>query len=117
MLEEAIVRDPNFVLAYCEMAKWEDEMYLDRSAAPPDLVATTRTADRRSVAEEALGKARRLQPDSGAVHLALARHALQINRDVEEADIQIQLARRGLPNDGQVEEIAGRVARRKDRWD
>ena len=117
MLEEAIARDPNFVLAYCEMAKWEDEMYFDQSTAPPDVVATTLTVDRRSVAEEALEKARRLQPDSGAVHLALARHALQINRDVEEADLQIQLARRNLPNDGQVEEIAGRVARRKDRWD
>jgi len=59
MLEEAIARDPNFVLAYCEMAKWEDEMYFARSAAPPDVVATTLTVDRRSVAEEALEKARK----------------------------------------------------------
>jgi len=117
MLEEAIARDPNFVLAYCELAKWHDEMYYVRADAPPEVVATILTIDPRSVAEEALEKARRLRPDSGAVHLALARHALQINRNVEEADIQIQLARRSLPNDGQVESIAGRVARRQDRWD
>src|SRR5205807_323829 len=27
MLEEAITRDPNFVLAYCELARWHDDLY------------------------------------------------------------------------------------------
>jgi tetratricopeptide (TPR) repeat protein len=62
-------------------------------------------------------KARRLQPDSGPVHLALAHHALQISNNVEEAGVQAQLARRALPGDAQVEAVAGRVARRQDRWD
>jgi serine/threonine protein kinase/Flp pilus assembly protein TadD len=117
MLEEAIARDPNFVLAYCELAKWHDEIYFVRTGAPPEALASALTIDHRALSEAALEKARRLQPESGAVHLALARHALQIDRNVEEADIQIQLARRSLPNDGQVEAIAGRVARRQDRWD
>jgi hypothetical protein len=42
-------------------------------------------------------KARRVQPNSGAVHLLLARHALQISNNAEEAEVQIQLARQTLP--------------------
>jgi TolB-like protein/tetratricopeptide (TPR) repeat protein len=113
MLEEAIRRDPNFVLAYCELARWHDELYFRRNVGPPE----ERSIDHRSLSEAALEKARRLQPDSGAVHLALARHALQISNNVEEGAIQIQLARKALPNNAQVEAIAGRAARRKDRWD
>ena len=69
------------------------------------------------MAEAALESARRLQPDSGAVHQELALHALKISNNVEEAAIQVQLARLSLPNNAQVEAIAGRVARRQDRWD
>ena len=113
MLEEAIRRDPNFVLAYCELARWHDELYFRRNVGPPE----ERLNDHRSLSEAALEKARRLQPDSGAVHLALARHALQISNNVKEGAIQIQLARNALPNNAQVEAIAGRAARRQDRWE
>jgi tetratricopeptide (TPR) repeat protein len=113
MLEEALARDPHFVLAYCELARWHDDMYWSRNVGPDE----ERAVDHRSLSEAALEKARRVQPDSGLVHLALARHALQINSDAEEAEVQIQLARKALPNNAQVEAIAGRIARRKDRWD
>jgi serine/threonine protein kinase/tetratricopeptide (TPR) repeat protein len=113
MLQEAVARDPNFALAYCELARWHDDMYYQRNVGP----AEERAVDHRGLAEAALEKARRAQPDSGLVHLALARHALQINSDVEEAEVQIQLARTALPNSAQVEGIAGRIARRQDRWD
>ena len=112
LLEQAVTRDPNFVVAYCELAKWHDDFYFQRDVGPSEDV----TIDHRGLAEAALEKARRLQPDSGAVHLALARHALQINNNSEEAEIQAQLARRTLPNNAEVEAIAGRVARRQDRW-
>src|SRR5215469_9642669 len=113
MLQEAVARDPNFALAYCELARWHDDMYYGRNVGP----AEERAIDHRSLSEAALEKARRVQPDSGLVHLALARHALQINSDVEEAEVQIRLARKALPNSAQVEAIAGRIARRQDRWD
>jgi len=113
MLQDALKADPNFILAYCELAKWYDELFYMGDDLPPE----GRTVDYRSLSEEALEKARRVQPDSGAVHLALARHALQINRNPEEADIQIQQARRTLFNSAELEAIAGRVARRRDRWD
>jgi serine/threonine-protein kinase len=113
ILNRAVTRDPNFVLAYCELAKWHDELYFQRNVGPPEEQAV----DHRSLAEIALEKARRLQPEAGAVHLAFARRALQINRDAEHAGYEIERARETLPNDAEVETIAGRVARRADRWD
>jgi TolB-like protein/tRNA A-37 threonylcarbamoyl transferase component Bud32 len=113
MLEQAVTRDSNFVAAYCELAKWHDAIHFDREHFP----AEEQAIDHRSLAEEALEKARRVQPDSGAVHLALARHALQINHNVEEGGIQIQLAQKTLFNNAELETMAGRVARRQDRWD
>jgi tetratricopeptide (TPR) repeat protein len=113
LLEQAVARDPNFVLAYCELAKWHDDLYFQRDIGPPEELAI----DHRTLAEVALEKARTLQPDSGAVHLELALHALKINKNLEEAENQVELARRTLPNNAEVEANAGRVARRQDRWD
>ena len=113
MLDKAVARDPNFLGAYCELARWHDDLYFQRQVGPPE----ERAVDHRSLAEIALAKARRLQPEAGAVHLASAKHALQINRDPEHAEYEIQRARQTLPNDPQVESIAGRIARRADRWE
>lgn len=113
LLNQAVARDPNFVLAYCDLSKWHDELYFQRNVGPPEEQAV----DHRSMGEIALEKARRLQPDSGAVHLQLALHALQINRDPEQAGYEVERARQTLPNNAQVETIAGRIARRADRWD
>ena len=113
LLERAVARDPNFVPAYCELATLHDELYFQRHIGPRKELAI----DHRSLAEVALEKARRLQPDSGAVHRHLATHALQIDRDPQEAAVQVQQARLTLPNDAQVEGIAGRVARRQDHWE
>jgi serine/threonine protein kinase len=113
LLEQAVARDPSFVLAYCQLAEWHDDLYFQRNVGPREEL----TVDHRSLAEIALEKARRLQPDSGPVHRELAIHALMINHDVDEAALQIQLARQSLPNDAQVESTAGRVARRQDDWE
>ena len=113
MLNEAVARDPNFALAYCELARRHDDLHFQRNVGPPEEQAV----DHRSLAEIALAKARRLQPNSGAVHLAHAIHAIQINRDAEHAAYEIERARLSLPNDPEVETIAGRIARRADRWD
>src|SRR5207253_3526290 len=113
MLEEAVQRDPNFVLAYCELAKWHDEFSSFKSISSPEEQAI----DHRSLAEDALEKARRLQPDSGALRLALARHAIKTTNNMEEAATQIELARRNLFNNAELETFAALVARRRDRWD
>src|SRR6266480_1608190 len=80
LLEQAVARDSKLVLAYCELAKWHDDLYLQRNHGPPEELAV----DHRSLAEVALEKARTLQPDSGAVHLELADHALTITKNLEE---------------------------------
>ena len=112
MLEEAVTRDPNFVLAYCELAKWHDEFSSFKAVSSPEEQAV----DHRSLAEDALEKARRVQPDSGIIHLALARHAVKTTYNIEEADTQIRLARQTLFNNAELETFAGRVDRRLDRW-
>jgi TolB-like protein/Flp pilus assembly protein TadD len=111
LLEQAVRLDPNFVLAYCEQASLHDEM-----AAASALIPEERAVDHRSLAEAALAKARRLKPDAGEVHKALARHLYLITRDNEQAQTEVDLARTTLPNDNELENIAGRLARAAGRW-
>ena len=69
-LNEAVERDPKFVLAYCELAKAYDKLYQTKDITPVE----KRNVDYRALAEAALEKARRIEPDFGPVHLALADH-------------------------------------------
>ena len=62
-------------------------------------------------------KARRIQPDIGPVHLALAYHFLWANNDFSQAHAEIDLARRTMPNSAELEMTAGAIARRQSRWD
>jgi serine/threonine-protein kinase len=112
-LDQAVERDPKFVLAYCQLAKAHDILYLTRQVTPVE----NRTVDHRALAEVALEKARRIQPDIGPVHLALADHFLWANNDVSQARVEIDLARRTMPNSAELETTAGAIARRESRWD
>ena len=113
LLNEAVTRDPSFTLAYCELAKAHGRMSFYKAGA----TAEELSVDHRSLAEVALQKARRLRPDSGELHLAQAFHFLYVTKDLDQARIETDLARRTLPNNAEVEFIAGRVARRQGRWD
>src|SRR6266568_410553 len=113
LLDQAVERDPKFVLAYCELAKAHDILYLTRQVTPVE----NRTVDHRALAEAALEKARRIQPDIGSVHLALAYHFLWANNDLSQAHVEIDLARRTMPNSAELETTAGAIARRQSRWD
>jgi TolB-like protein/Flp pilus assembly protein TadD len=112
-LDQAVNRDPKFVLAYCELAKAHDILYLTRQVTPVE----NRTVDHRALADAALEKARRIQPDIGPVHLALAYHFLRANNDVSQAHVEIDLARRTMPNSAELETSAGAIAGRQGRWD
>ena len=113
LLNQAVTRDPSFTLAYCELAKAHGRMSFYKAGA----TAEELSVDHRSLAEVALQKARRLRPDSGELHLAQAFHFLYVTKDLDQARIETDLARRTLPNNAEVEFIAGRVARRQGRWD
>jgi serine/threonine-protein kinase len=112
-LDQAVERDPKFVLAYCDLAKAHDILYRTRQVTPIE----NRTIDHRALAEAALEKARRIQPDIGPVHLALAYHFLAANNDVSQARVEIDLARRTMPNSAELETSAGAIAGRQGRWD
>ena len=113
LLNEAVNRDPKFVLAYCALAKAYDGLYQTKDITPVE----KRSVDYRALAEAALEKARRIQPDIGPVHLALAHHFLWANNDLSQARVEIDLARRTMPNSAELEDTAGAIARRQSRWD
>jgi serine/threonine-protein kinase len=113
LLNEAVNRDPKFVLAYCALAKGYDGLYQTKDITPVE----KRSVDYRALAEAALEKARRIQPDIGPVHLALAYHFLWANNDFSQARAEIDLARRTMPNSAELEDTAGAIARRQSRWD
>src|SRR3989440_10225996 len=62
LLNKAVARDPNFFLAYCQLAFAHDLVYQQE---------TDRTPARLDLAKSAIDSAFRLRPDSGEAHLAL----------------------------------------------
>jgi TolB-like protein/Tfp pilus assembly protein PilF len=86
-LEQAIRFDPKFTLAYCELAKAHDFIYLVYDLTP----------ERRASAEAAMSSAQHLQPDLPEVHLAYAYH-LYAYRDYERALVQVEIAKRSRTN-------------------
>jgi serine/threonine-protein kinase len=113
LLDQAVARDPKFVIAYCELAKAHDALYRTRYGAPLE----EQTVDHRSLAQSALENARRIAPDAGYVHLALADHFFSANGDAQQARVEIDMARKSLPNNADLEGTAGTIARAQDRWD
>jgi serine/threonine protein kinase/tetratricopeptide (TPR) repeat protein len=113
LLNEAVDRDPKFVLAYCGLANAYDTLYQAKEITPVE----KRNVDYRALAEVALEKARRVAPDFGPVHVALADHFVMANNDVEQGRLEIDLARQTMPNSAALETTAGSIARRQSRWD
>ena len=113
LLNEAVNRDPKFVLAYCELARAYDKLYQAKDITPVE----KRDVDYRALAEAALEKARRVAPDFGPVHLALADHFVLAHNDVEQGRLEIDLARQTMPNNAALETSAAAIAGRQGHWD
>ena len=107
LLEEAVERDPNFVLAYCMLGRLQLELYWG---------GYDHTPARRELANTAIQNAARLQPDAGEVHLALAIYAYQGFRDYDRARVELDLARRTLPNNAYIYYVTALIDRRQGRW-
>jgi serine/threonine-protein kinase len=105
LLEEATQRDPNFALAYCALSQTEDDLY-------------DQTGDRThlDLAKKAVDAALRVLPDLGETHLELARYYFYAG-DFDRAHDELAVARRTLPNDSEAFFMAGRIDRRRNRWD
>ena len=65
LLNKAVARDPNFFLAYCQLAFVHDLIYQQE---------IDHTPARLALAKSAIDSAFRLRPDSGEAHLALGWH-------------------------------------------
>jgi TolB-like protein/Tfp pilus assembly protein PilF/class 3 adenylate cyclase len=108
LLEQAVARDPAFVLAYYQLAHAHDQMYL---------LEFDHTQDRLDLAEAAIQSVKRLRPDSGEADLALAKHLYWGYRDYDRARQALAAARRALPNDPLPFLLTGYIDRREGRWD
>jgi TolB-like protein/class 3 adenylate cyclase/Flp pilus assembly protein TadD len=108
LLQQAVKRDPSFVLAYYQLAHADDQLYVR---------AIDHTAERLKLAEAAIESLCRLQPDSGEAHLALAKHFYWGYLDYDKARNELAAARRGLPNDPVVFLLTAYIDRRQGRWD
>ncbi|HWY52506.1 MAG TPA: adenylate/guanylate cyclase domain-containing protein [Chthoniobacterales bacterium] len=108
LLDQAVAHDPNFVLAYYQLAHAHDQIYLR---------SFEHTPGRLALANAAIETVRRLKPDSSEGHLALAKHRYWGYRDYDGARREIDLARRSLPNDATSYLLTGYLDRRQARWE
>jgi TolB-like protein len=106
LLNEAVARDPHFVLAYCMLGQKHLDIFhwYDHTQA------------RLELANAAIQNAVRLQPDAGEVHRVLAMYAYWGFFDYDRARAELELARRKLPNDAEIYWMTGLVDRRQGRW-
>src|SRR5438093_695635 len=102
LLNKAVARDPNFFLAYCQLA------------FAHDLIGNT--PERLALAKSAIDSAFRLRPDSGEAHLALAWHLYWGYLDYDRARAALARAQQSLPNNPRVYELAGSMERSQRRW-
>jgi eukaryotic-like serine/threonine-protein kinase len=106
LLEKAMQRDPNFALAYCELAKTHVNLGDDIAEHRKHL----------ELAKNAAETAVRLRPDLGEAHRELARYYYHA-RDLDRARDELTIAQRTLPNDSETFRIAGEIDRLQNRWD
>jgi serine/threonine protein kinase/tetratricopeptide (TPR) repeat protein len=107
LLNKAVTRDPNFFLAYCQLALVHDLVYdmeIDHTPA------------RLALAQSAIDSAFRLRPNSGEAHLALGWHLYLGKSDYDRARAELALAQQSLPNNPVVYDLAGSMDRSQRRW-
>jgi tetratricopeptide (TPR) repeat protein len=112
LLNQAIARDPAFLLAYCRLAEAHDELYFQRSVAAFSAAAVSRL----ELANAAINSAFRLKPGSADAHLALATHLYRGYFDYDHARDELAIAARTMPNDARIFEWTGYIDRRQNRW-
>jgi TolB-like protein/Tfp pilus assembly protein PilF len=108
LLEEAVRRDPRFLLAYCLMCETQLDLYW---------YGFDHTRERLELGRAALQKAEQLQPDAGEVHMQKGIYAYHGFRDYDTALAEYEIARRSLPNSSRLYLQLGAVGRRQARWD
>jgi TolB-like protein/Tfp pilus assembly protein PilF len=106
-LDQAVKRDPDFVSAYCYIARANDLLYFFDLDPTPDQIL---------LAEAAVRAALRLRPDSAEAHFAMADFLFRCHRDYDGALKELAIARAGLPNDTAFFILSGYINRRRNNW-
>jgi TolB-like protein/Tfp pilus assembly protein PilF len=107
LLDQAIERDPNFFLAYCQLAAAHNYLYF---------FGLDHTPARLTLADGALKTIVRLRPDAGETHLARADFLYRCYLDYEKARAELAVAKRALPNNSDIFELTGYIDRRQGLW-
>jgi serine/threonine protein kinase/tetratricopeptide (TPR) repeat protein len=108
LLDQAVARDPAFLLAHCRLAYAHDLIYWFNF---------DHTETRLALAETSVRVAVRLQPDSGETQLAQATHFYWGYRNYDRAREELAEAQHALPNNVQIFMFLGLIDRRQGRWD
>jgi serine/threonine-protein kinase len=108
LLNQAVIRDPNFFAAYCELVHANAELYFYNFDHTPARLALT---------EAALENAVRLRPDAGETHLAQAEYLYRCHLKYDRARAELALAARALPNNSRVYALTAFIDRRQGRWE
>ena len=107
LYEKALEKDPNFALAAADLSIAHIYVFF---------YAPDRTSARLDAAKRAADRALALQPDLGEAHHALGLYYYWGHRDYANATAQLEIARRGLPNNAEVVNNLAAVARRQGQW-
>ncbi len=106
-LDQAVKRDPDFLSAYCYIARANSLLYFFDLDPTPDRIL---------LAEAAVKAALRLRPDSAEAHFAMADFLFRCHRDYDGALKELAIARPGLPNDTAFFILSGYINRRRNNW-
>jgi TolB-like protein/Tfp pilus assembly protein PilF len=107
LLDQAIARDPDFFLAYCQLASAHNYLYF---------FGFDHTPARLALADGALKAVLRLRPEAGETHLAQADFLYRCYLDYEKARTELAIAQRALPNSSEIFELTGYIDRRQGLW-
>jgi serine/threonine-protein kinase len=108
LLDQAVARDPFFFLAYGELAGAHDRIYF---------LGFEHTDARLRLSETAIQSIRRLHPQSGETHLAVAQHLYWAYADYDRAREELAVARKTLPNESRIPLLTGYIERREGQWE
>jgi TolB-like protein/class 3 adenylate cyclase/Tfp pilus assembly protein PilF len=108
LLDEAVTRDPHFLQAWCLLSRVHGAAYFR---------GHDHTPARLRLAKAALDAARRLEPEAGEVHFALAIYYYNGFRDYQRARGELAIARQTLPNNADIFQYTGLIDRREGDWE
>jgi len=107
LLEQAVARDPDFYLAYCQLSSAHNQLYF---------FGFDHTPARLAAADAALQAVTRLRPQAAETHLVQADYLYRCHLDYDHARKELSLAGQALPNNAEIFQLAGYIDRRQNRW-